>query len=81
MTETSLKKLEQLIEAAPIPDTPAPTEERVQEQGDDPNTQITDLTVGELAERTTPPREGTTRSKARSARFGRTIPPREGTTA
>ena len=48
MTSNSLQKLEQLVEAAPNPTEPNPGEEALQQQGDNPDTQITNLTVGEL---------------------------------
>jgi hypothetical protein len=51
MTETSLKKLEQLIEAAPLPTKPSPDEDAFQSDGNDPSTPIqTTLTTEKLVE-------------------------------
>ncbi len=50
MTKDSLQKLEQLINAAPLPTEPLPAEDGIQQQGDDPNTPLTGLTLGEFAE-------------------------------
>ncbi len=50
MTKNSLTKSEQLVEAAPKPTAPLPTEEAEQQKGDNPDTQIPRITAGQKAE-------------------------------
>jgi hypothetical protein len=50
MSDTPLRKLEQLIKAAPDPTEPTAEQEALQAQGDDPNTPVTNLTTADLIE-------------------------------